>query len=166
MKMNVKVLAIAATGLIPAGAFAQENGQSAVAVALGASFQPVEMTNSVTLDDLSGTVVIPALDVAGRNNVWPYLPVSGSTTETTADVTFDNVPATETSTSMQLTSVSVAAAAGNQAVASAVSNSNGRTGANSGASMDAGARLSAEVETTRGGNYASEVLVGGGRSWN
>lgn len=162
MRSNIKVLAFAVVGFAPVVAFADPVSQDAVAVALGASFEPVTMVNTVSLDGLTGTVEIPALNVSGQTTGYWHggIPVRGSTTPSQAGVTFENVPGTAQTTTMELTSISVAAAAGTHAVASAVSDSNGRTAANSGASIDSDARLSAETESTRGNSYASEVLVG------
>lgn len=160
--MNVlKVIAAAAFTLAPAVASAD-----AIAVAMGAQFQHVQRTTTFTTSH-EGTITIPELavnssgqisfTVLGRTVDIPVNNLVGSTTA--AEGTYNgSTTHSVKATRAELTSVSVAAAAGRSAVASASTNAWGSTTANAGASDARGATLTASG-TSRFGAYASEVNV-------
>lgn len=158
MKLSLKALCAAAVLVAPGAASAE-----AVAVALGASFKQVDITTQVN-GSFEGTVDIPALVVTGNTNPFtiPFVgPVSiGVTGETAADqgTVSGSYESTTTSSSNELASISVAAAAGRNAVASAVANRHGSTGANSGASDSRSVRIAAEVDAGWT-QYSSEVNI-------
>lgn len=160
-----KALLAAAILAVPAAAFAappQQNRDPAIAVSLGASFQPVASTTTIT-GDWEGEVDIPALDVNVNSyyfdwQTWSWVQHTGTTAPVLAPVS-GTVDLTITNTRMELASISFAAASGKAAIASAVANRHGSTGASAGASVEDNAVLKAEIDS-RWGQYTSEVSVG------
>lgn len=161
--MNVlKVIAAAAFTLAPAVASAD-----AIAVAMGAQFQHVQRTTTFTTTH-EGAITIPELTVESNGNVGVDLGWLGTYDVSVTGLMGSTEPAegtysgstthSITATRAELTSVSVAAAAGRSAVASASTNAWGSTTANAGASDARGASLTASG-TSRFGAYASEVNV-------
>ena len=136
----------------------------AIAVAMGAQFQHTAYT--LTFDAThSGSVEIPAQSVSGNIYSPGYIfnpVVTGTFSGTTqgATATYGGESHVEyTVVRPELTSISIAAAAGRSAVASAATNARGSTTANAGASEARGAVLNASSESDRRGSYSSEVNV-------
>lgn len=159
--MKIKAL-IAVAALVAPGVASAD----AVAVALGASFQQVEVTTEYS-GSFSGTaegdVVIPGYVFSGdTDHTFAHdhdftVTIPEQTVTATLPVT-GTIDGSVTTSRNELASISVAAAAGRNAVASAVANRHGSTGANSGASDSRSVRLSAEVDAGWGG-YSSEVYI-------
>jgi len=158
--MTYKLTALSAVAalLIPASVLAQD----AVAVAMGASFTTVSMTDTFTTDDVD--ITIPGQDLQdGTGSItipyvgsFPLTNVTGHTDDQV--VTVPGQDTTITTDERVLSSISVAAASGDYAVASATANA-AATGANSGASMVPGTTLVATTEPTRGGAFSSTVMI-------
>lgn len=169
MITKLTTLCAAAALLIPASAFAQD----AIAVALGASFEQVTVVSTTSSTGAhTGTVVIPSQDFSATGTstgpFWPY-PVSNVVLNGATDganATYSGTSSSSgatTSTENVLASISVAAAFGEHAVASAGANRHGTTGANSGSSMTRGKVLAASTSVGGGasGSFTSQVLVNG-----
>ncbi|PZX03809.1 hypothetical protein [Celeribacter halophilus] len=157
--MTYKITALSAVAalLIPASVLAQD----AVAVAMGASFTTVSMTETFTTDDVD--ITIPGQDLQDGTAfiTTPFGPVSLPVTGHTDDqvVTVPGQDTTITTDERVLSSISVAAASGDYAAASSTANS-AATGANSGSSMVPGTVITATTEPTPGGAFTSSVMVG------
>lgn len=158
--MTYKITALSAVAalLIPASVLAQD----AVAVAMGASFTTVSMTETFTTDDVD--ITIPGQDLQdGTGSVTilgtdiPLTSVTGHTEDQV--VTVPGQDTTITTDERVLSSISVAAASGDYAAASSTANS-AATGANSGSSMVPGTVITATIEPTPGGAFTSSVMVG------
>ena len=157
--MTYKITALSAVAalLIPASVLAQD----AVAVAMGASFTTVSMTETFTTDDVDITIPGQALQDGTALISTPFgpvlLPVTGHTEDQV--VTVQGQDTTITTDERVLSSISVAAASGDYAAASSTANS-AATGANSGSSMVPGTVITATTEPTPGGAFTSSVMVG------
>ncbi|MEG3663248.1 hypothetical protein [Celeribacter halophilus] len=159
--MTYKITALSAVAalLIPASVLAQD----AVAVAMGASFTTVSMTETFTTDDVD--ITIPGQDLQdGTGSItipyvgsFPLTNVTGHTDDQV--VTVPGQDTTITTDERVLSSISVAAASGDYAAASSTANS-AATGANSGSSMVPGTVITATTEPTPGGAFTSSVMVG------
>lgn len=159
--MKIKAL-IAVAALVAPGVASAD----AVAVALGASFQQVEVTTEYSGSfegTAAGNVTIPGGVYSGETGETLWHDHDFSVTIPDQDVAVSlpvegTYSGSVTTSRNELASISVAAAAGRNAVASAVANRHGSTGANSGASDSRSVRLSAEVDAGWGG-YSSEVYI-------
>jgi hypothetical protein len=158
--MTYKITALSAVAalLIPASVLAQD----AVAVAMGASFTTVSMTETFTTDDVD--ITIPGQDLqdgTGSVTIFGHDIQLTSVTGHTEDqvVTVPGQDTTITTDERVLSSISVAAASGDYAAASSTANS-AATGANSGSSMVPGTVITATTEPTPGGAFTSSVMVG------
>lgn len=161
MNIRLKALCAASLLIIPGSSFAAD----AYAVALGASFKQVAMTTKITSTH-EGTVSIPAIvfNADGTSihstflgDVVADVVLSGSTTP--GDATYsDNHELTIVEDRNVLSSISVAAAAGKHAVASATANGKGASAANSGASGLSMAVLSAETTPKGAGNSFTSAV--------
>ena len=164
MNNSIKSIIAAIAICAPASAFAQD----AVAVALGASFQPVDTTSTFTITTDGFDVVIPGQAVENGQATANLPIIGGVSIPVTGNVPGQTVTVegttgtviTETS-EMELVAISVAAASGVNAAASAAANSEGATAANAGATMRRTTPVLASSDATAGGSaYTSQVLVG------
>ena len=158
--MTYKITALSAVAalLIPASVLAQD----AVAVAMGASFTTVSMTETFTTDDVD--ITIPGQDLQDGTGSVTIFGTDISLTSVTGHtedqvVTVPGQDTTITTDERVLSSISVAAASGDYAAASSTANS-AATGANSGSSMVPGTVITATTEPTPGGAFTSSVMVG------